>query len=101
MGWRSFTTEWKARRVGRRHLVSDISRSARDVIGPTGWMWSNGWDAMTKGSDAYVKSFDRRIPPSIFVSERDRTRNNIPIPLVERCIEDWSRHEPDEESGPV
>lgn len=52
-------------------------------------MFSRGWDAMAKGSAAYVKSFDRRLPPSLFVSERDRTRANIPIPLVERCLEDF------------
>lgn len=99
MGWRSLTSEWKARRAGRRHLASHIYRSARDVIGPTGAMWSNGWDAMAKGSDAYIKSFEPKIPPSIFVSARDRTRGNIPIPLVERCIEDWARTE--DEGEPV
>ena len=93
MGWRSFTSEWKARRAGRRHLERDLSKSAREVVGPTGAMWSNGWEAMAKGSDAYVKSFDPKIPPSIFVSERDRTRGNIPVPLVERCIEDWAKPE--------
>lgn len=100
MGWRSFTSEWKARREGRRHLVSNIHRSARDVIGPTGAMWSNGWDAMEKGSDAYIKSFDPKIPPSIFVSERDRTRGSIPVPLVERCIEDWAKSDSDEDPEP-
>ena len=67
---------------------SDLSRSAREVAGPTGWMWSGGWDAMVRGSSAYVKSFDRRLPPSLFLSERDRHRHNIPNPLVERRLED-------------
>ena len=89
MGWRSFTSEWKARRQGRKHYVNDIGKSARHVIGPTGWMWSNGWDAMEKGSTAYLKSFDPKVPRSVFVSEREMTRQSIPIPLVERCIEDW------------
>lgn len=52
---------------------------------------------MEKGSDAYVKSFDPKVPPSIFVSKRDMTRGNIPIPLVERCIEDWGQDIEDQE----
>lgn len=101
MGWRSFTNEWKARRAGRRHHRSNISKSAREVIGPTGWMWSRGWDAMEKGSDAYVKSFDPKIPPSIFISKRDLTRENIAIPLVERCIEDWGTDQSQEAPDPA
>lgn len=96
MGWRALTAEWKARRAGRRHVADDIYRPARDVIGPTGWMWSNGWDAMQEGSEAYLRSFDPRVPHSMFISERDRTRSNIPIPLIERCIEDWSVTQPGE-----
>jgi hypothetical protein len=88
VGLRALLTEWSARRAGRRGVERDLARSAREVVGPTGWMWSSGWEAMEKGSSAYVKSFDRRLPPSLFVSERDRTRSNIPIPLVERCLED-------------
>lgn len=67
---------------------SHLCRAAREVVGPPGNMGSDGWDAMAKGKDAYVKSFDPKIPPSLFVSERDRTRHNIPIPLSERVIED-------------
>jgi len=89
MGWFTFKQEWLARRSGRRYLENHLGRSAREIIGPTGWMWSRGWDAMAEGSAAYLESFDRRIPPSEFVSERDRTRWNMPIPVVERCIEDW------------
>ena len=89
MGLRALAKEWLARRDGRRHLGNDLGRSAREVVGPTGWMWSRGWDAMEKGSSAYVKSFDPRVPPSLFVSARDSTRSNLPVPLVERCIEDW------------
>lgn len=65
---------------------TDLSRAAREVVGPTGWMWSRGWEQMDQGKEAYVKSFDKRLPPSLFVSERDRTRQNIPVPLVERMI---------------
>lgn len=100
MGFSSFVAEWKARRAGRRGMErSDLSRAAREVVGPTGWMWSNGWQAMDEGKEAFVKSFDRKLPPSLFVSERDRTRQNIPVPLVERMIaEEHGRTEPDETS---
>jgi hypothetical protein len=98
MGWRSLFDEWLARRKGRRGLQSDIPRSARDVIGPTGWMWSKGWDAMAENTSAYVKSFDRRVPPSIFVSERERNRHNIPIPLSERMVSEHGEKSDDEET---
>jgi len=86
MGLKSLRDEWLARRAGRRNLESDLPKSARDIVGPTGWMWSNGWDEMAKHQNAYIKSFDQRVPPSIFISERERSRHNIPIPLVERMI---------------
>lgn len=86
MGWKSFRVEWLARRAGRRGLDNDLGRSAREVVGPTGWMWSRGWDVMAEHRDAYVQSFDRKLPPSTFVSSRDRMRHNIPVPLVERMI---------------
>lgn len=87
MGWKSFKTEWLARRAGQKSLeTSALSKSAREVVGPTGWMWSRGWDVMAEHQEAYAKSFDRRLPPSTFVSERERSRHNIPIPLVERLI---------------
>lgn len=60
-------------------------------------MFSRGWDAMADGSSAYVKSFDPKVPPSIFISQRDMTRSNIPVPLVERCIEDWAIKPEEEE----
>ncbi len=91
-----FFTEWKARRAGAKHVTTDIQKSARHVIGPTGNGFSNAWDAMAESSDAYVRSFDPRIPPSIFVSERDRTRLNQPIPLVERRIEAHNEDPQDE-----
>ncbi len=81
--------EIKARRSGRKGLVDPIGRAARDVTGPTGWVWSNAWDELERHNRAYIDSFDRRLPPSIFVSERDRTRHKQPMPTSERCIEDY------------
>ena len=90
MGWfKEFRLEWRARRDGRKHLDNHIKRATREIAGPTGWVVSRTWDAVDKGGDAYVKSFDPRLPPSTFVSERDRRRANMPMPLAERCIEDW------------
>lgn len=101
MGWKSLREEWLARRKGRRGLANDLQRSARDVVGPTGWMWSKGWDAMAENTSAYVKSFDKKVPPSIFVSERERTRHNIPIPLSERMVADHAKKKAGEEESPV
>ncbi len=70
-------------------MSNQIARTARDVTGPTGWVFSNAWDKLDEHGDAYVKSFDRRIPPSLFVSERDRTRFQRPMPISERCLEDY------------
>jgi hypothetical protein len=77
---------WRRRRPDAPGDRRDLQRSARDVIGPLGYGFSNAWEQMAKGSEAYVKSFDRRVPPSIFVSERDRSRFGQPMPLVERRI---------------
>lgn len=85
---RALYVEWQARRAGRRGVHSSIHRATRDVTGPTGWVFSATWDKLDQHGEAYVRSFDPRIPPSIFVSERDRLRYNQPMPLVERCIED-------------
>lgn len=85
---RELYLEWKARRAGRRGIDSSIHRATRDVTGPTGWAFSATWEKLDQHGDAYMKSFDPRVPPSIFVSERDRLRHNHPMPLVERCIED-------------
>jgi len=93
--WRNLRAEWRARRAGHKYSEDDISTSARHIIGPTGWMWSNAWDKMAEGSDAYNQSFDRRLPPSIFVSERDRKRMNRPIPLPERRIEHHGEEDDD------
>lgn len=98
MGLKSLRVEWLARRAGRRNLDRDLPRSAREVVGPTGWMWSRGWDMMADHVKDYARSFDRKVPPSIFVSERERTRHNIPIPLVERMIAEHTKADDPDES---
>lgn len=62
----------------------------REIVGPTGNMLSNGWSHAAQGQEAFQRSFDPRIPPSIHISHRDATRANHAIPLAERCIEDWN-----------
>lgn len=66
-----------------------IGRATRDITGPMGTAFSNAWEKLDEHGDAYMKSFDTRIPPSLFISDRDRRRANQPMPVVERCIEDW------------
>lgn len=90
---REFIAEWKARRAGAKYLPNDIGTSARHIVGPTGSMYSNGWQFLEQNGAKYLESFDPRVPPSLHVSQRDRTRFNMPIPLVERCIEDWGSAE--------
>ncbi len=92
MGWfKELRVEIKARRDGRRHVPSTIARATRDITGPTGYNVRNTLDQLEKHGDDYVRSFDRRLPPSTFVSERDRKRANLPMPVAERCIEDWGK----------
>lgn len=65
--------------------------AARGIIGATGNGFSNAWDYLHDGAgEAYLKSFEseRHLPPSLFVSERDRVRHGLPAPVAERCIED-------------
>lgn len=69
-------------------MTTDMARRTRDVTGPTGYVFSNAWDKLEEHGDAYMKSFDRRVPPSLFISERDRLRHGQPMPIVERCLED-------------
>ncbi len=88
---REFIAEWMARRAGRKFLDHGIRTTARGIIGPTGWLRSNAWDHVDEDGEAFLESFDRRIPPSEFVSKRDRTRHNIPVPLAERAIGDDGR----------
>ena len=90
---REFRAELKSRRVGRR-AVPRGAHPIRDIVGPTGYMWSAGWNRAAEGADAYTKSFDPQIPPSIHVSHRDAQRANQAMPLSERCIEDWQNPVP-------
>lgn len=71
--------------------IMSNSRVTRDITGPLGWAWSGAWDQLDQHGEAYKQSFDRRLPPSLFVSERDRLRANQPMPLSERCIEDYNK----------
>jgi hypothetical protein len=87
----NFMDEWAARRSGRTDTRTSTVRAARDVTGATGWAGSRAWDQLSQGSDAYVKSFDPRIPASLHVSQRDQIRNGEVMPVAERCIEDWGK----------
>ncbi len=90
-GFKEFMAEIKARREGRRHVSTNIARATRDITGPTGYLVRHTFDQLETHGDEYVQSFDRRLPPSTFVSERDRKRANMPMPVAERCIEDWGK----------
>lgn len=65
--------------------------SARGIIGPTGNSFSKGWEMLEKDNGAYLRSMqsETHLPPSLFVSERDRVRLGQPVPIAERCIEDY------------
>ena len=81
--------EIKARRAGRAGIVKPKVNSARQIAGITGALMSNGFDRIAESSEAYEKSFEPHIPPSVHVSYNDMRRQNVPIPLAERCIENW------------
>jgi hypothetical protein len=76
-----------------------MSRVTRDIVGPTGWVFSDAWQQLEDHGEAYRNSFDRRLPPSLFISDRDRLRANQPMPLSERCIEDWSKNRRPDDAG--
>jgi len=94
MGYRlrEFWFERRARSAGRKAMGNDKGtfRAARGIVGPTGNSFSNAWDLLESDGDAYTRSLgrERAIPPSLFVSERDRVRLGLAVPLTERCIED-------------
>ena len=88
--WREFVEEWKARKAGAKHAPNDFSTAARDLSGRLGFGTTRLWDHVEEGQTAYKQSFDRRLPPSLHVSERDRLRAGDPIPRQERRLEDWS-----------
>lgn len=89
---RAFLIEARAGAAGRRAMGADNStfNAARGIIGPTGNSFSNAWEHLEKDGAAYNRSMDREraIPPSLFVSERDRVRHGLAVPLSERCVED-------------
>ncbi len=89
---REFWLEVRARSAGRKAMGNDKStfNAARGIVGATGNSFSNAWDLLEKDGGAYMRSMDRdrALPPSLFVSERDRVRLNQAVPLRERCIED-------------
>ncbi len=90
-GWlKDLLDEMTARREGRHRLRSTSFRSARHIVGPTGNMFSKGWERYAEGSDAFVRSFDPKVPSSIHISHRDSLRRNLVVPISERCVEDWS-----------
>jgi hypothetical protein len=93
--FREIRAELRGRRAGRAGYEARSSqRSVRHIVGPTGNMFSNGWKRMEEGAEAYQRSLEPRIPPSIHISHRDATRHNVPVPLQERMIEDWQNPVP-------
>lgn len=86
---RELLQEWSARRAGRRRLGPTAASAARDITGPTGLAYSSAWNEVERSGKTYLESFAPKIPPSLFVSERDRRLASQPMPVVERCLEDW------------
>ena len=97
---REIWDEWMARRQGARRLSRDIHTAARHIIGPTGYQWSGAWRRLEEDGPAYLRSFDPKIPASVFVSPSDLTRSIHPVPVKERCIEDWNRQPDYQEQDP-
>jgi len=48
----------------------------------------NTLETVVESNSAYRKSFNRQLPPSTFVSERDRLRFGQAVPVSERLIGD-------------
>ena len=84
--------ELEARSAGRRALGhdNDFFTATRGITGVIGAPRSDAYDLLQKDQGAYVRSMKRepQLPPSLFVSERDRVRHGEAIPLAERCLED-------------
>lgn len=85
---RNLITRWRTPRDWPAADPDDLSRAVLHTIGRNGYALSGSYDVIADGQKAYGESFDPRLPPSLFVSERDRTRSGMAMPLVERCIED-------------
>jgi len=87
---KAFFAEVSARRQGRKFTPRGIGRAARHIVGPTGYAYSSHWEHLSRSGGTYNESFDRRIPPSLHISQRDGRRAGWVMPLSERCIEDWN-----------
>lgn len=90
--FKEFWLEVRARSAGRKAMGNDKSTftTARGIVGATGNSFSNAFDLLERDGGAYMRSMnaDRAIPPSLFISDRDRVRLGEVVPLPERCIED-------------
>ena len=89
--WKRVFRVWGDERRSRRTGGNGVARATRDIVGPLGWVSSSAWQRLADNMDTYNQSFDRQLPPSLHVSERDRVRHGQVIPLRERCIEGSSR----------
>lgn len=70
----------------------DIFTAARHVTGAIGAGTSPAYDALARGGESLNRSLRKNpLPPSTHISHRDSTRHNIPVPLSERCIEDYHK----------
>ena len=73
---------------------SDIFTATRHVTGAIGAGTSPAYDALAKGGESLNRSLrENPLPPSTHISHRDATRHNIPVPLSERCLEDYRKSE--------
>ena len=80
------------RPAGRPRPESDVFTAARHVIGAIGAGTSPAYDALAEGAESLNRSLrENPLPPSPHISHRDSTRHNIPVPLSERCIEDYRK----------
>ena len=81
---------------------SDVFTAARHVTGAIGAGTSPAYDALASGGESLNRSLQKNpLPPSTHISHRDSTRHNIPVPLSERCIEDYHKSvNPPEASDP-
>lgn len=72
--------------------TNDLAKTARGAVGVLGAGFSNAYKYIENDQNRYARSLDpdRRLPPSLFVSQRDGVRNGSVMPLSERCIEDFA-----------
>ena len=93
-----FKEQWaesQSRAAGRKALGVDRDQfqTTRGITGMTGASLSGAYELLEKDDGAYIRSMQKEpvLPPSLFVSERDRVRYSEAVPLAERCIEDVGR----------